>query len=80
MDSLVDERQRQAAARLREVVATWERQRELIVLGAYRKGSDPQTDEALDRIDDAFRFLRQSRDERQPFDTTRRQLLELFGD
>ena len=80
MDSIVDDQHRAAAARLREVVATYDRQRELILLGAYRPGSDPATDDAVDRIDDARRFLRQKRDERQPFAATRDELLSLFGD
>ena len=80
MDEIVDEPHRTAAARLREVIATYERQRDLILMGAYRRGSDENTDYALDMIDEAYGFLRQARDERQPFSDTRRQLLELFGD
>ena len=40
MDELVDEEHRRAAARLREVLAIYERQRDLVLLGAYRKGAD----------------------------------------
>ena len=80
MDQIVDEPHRAAAARLREVISTWERQRELILLGAYRRGSDAATDEALDRIDDVWAFLRQATGERHPFAETRRRLIELFGD
>jgi type III secretion protein N (ATPase) len=79
MDEIVDEPHRAAAARLREVISTYERQRDLILLGAYRRGSDEETDYALDRIDEAYGFLRQLRDERQPFEATRAQLIELFG-
>lgn len=79
MDGLVDAPHRAAAARLRSIVATWERQRELILLGAYRRGSDPATDDALAHIDDAWRFLRQDRDERASFEQTKARLIELFG-
>jgi type III secretion protein N (ATPase) len=78
MDDLVDPEHRQAAARLREVLATYERQRDLVLLGAYRAGSDAATDDALARVGDVEAFLRQRRDERIAFDEARRQLIELF--
>jgi ATP synthase in type III secretion protein N len=79
MDEIVDDQHRAAAARLREIISIYERQRDLILLGAYRRGSDEDTDWALDRIDDAYAFLRQTRDERHPFDATRKQLITLFN-
>jgi len=79
MDEIVDEKHREAAANLREAISTYERQRDLILLGAYRRGSDEDTDWAIDMIDEAYGFLRQARDERQPFDVTRKQLIALFG-
>jgi flagellar biosynthesis/type III secretory pathway ATPase len=80
MDDLVDPEHRQAAARLREVLATYERQRDLVLLGAYRPGTDPATDDALERVGDVESFLRQKRDERIAFEDARRQLIELFAD
>src|SRR5205823_2172155 len=46
MDELVDEPHRKAAAKLRSLLSAYERQRDLILLGAYQRGSDPLTDEA----------------------------------
>jgi type III secretion protein N (ATPase) len=80
MDDLVDPDHRHAAARLREVLATYERQRDLILLGAYRPGTDPATDDALARVGDIENFLRQKRDERIAFEDARRQLIELFAE
>jgi type III secretion protein N (ATPase) len=78
MDDLVDAEHRAAAARLREVLAIYERQRDLVLLGAYREGADPATDDALGRVDAAFAFLKQGAGERATFDDTRRRLLALF--
>lgn len=78
MDELVDDEHRRAAARLREVVATYERQRDLVLLGAYRAGADRATDDALARVGAVEAFLRQGRDERVPFADSRRALLALF--
>ncbi len=51
------------AARVRELLATWERQRDLIALGAYTRGSDPATDEAMARIGAIEALLRQGTSE-----------------
>ena len=61
---------RTLAARLRRLLAAHESNRDLILLGAYRAGSDPWTDEALRREDGIRDFLRQSPGERAPFDET----------
>jgi ATP synthase in type III secretion protein N len=78
MDELVDDEHRLAAARVREVLATYERQRDLVLLGAYRKGADKATDDALARVAAVEVFLRQKRDERAAFADSRRALVALF--
>ena len=69
---------RAAAGRLREIMATYERQRDLILLGAYQRGSDPRTDDAIARIDAITDFLRQSTVETSSFDETTRRLARLL--
>jgi flagellum-specific ATP synthase len=50
--------------RARQLMATWEDMAELIRLGAYKTGSDPQVDEAI-RLRDALEtFLSQDKRER----------------
>jgi type III secretion protein N (ATPase) len=78
MDELVDPEHRAAAARLRAVLATYERQRDLVLLGAYREGTDPATDDALARVGAVEAYLRQRRDERYSFSEARAALLALF--
>ncbi|HEY2743321.1 MAG TPA: FliI/YscN family ATPase [Polyangia bacterium] len=78
MDELVDDDHRRAAARLREVLAVYERQRDLVLLGAYRPGADKATDDALARLPAAETFLRQRRDERFSFADSRSALIALF--
>jgi type III secretion protein N (ATPase) len=53
---------RNAAARLRELLAAWERNRDLIALGAYRPGADADTDAAIARMPAIEGFLRQEAD------------------
>ncbi len=79
MDDIVDAPQRQAAARLRELLSLSERQRDLVLLGAYQRGSDPATDEALHKLPALEQFLRQGRYERSPLAETKRRLLALIS-
>jgi len=48
----------------RRYLSTYEDMAELIRLGAYRRGSDPQVDEAIDHYPAIERFLAQRKDER----------------
>lgn len=77
MSIVADPEHKQAAGRLREILATYERQRDLIALGAYQKGSDPATDRAIAKIDAVNAFLRQTVTENMPFAETRQRLLAL---
>jgi type III secretion protein N (ATPase) len=77
MDFVVDDEHRLAAARVRELIATYEQKRDLILLGAYQPGSDPRVDAAIAKRDAIASFLRQGRDEVSPSTETRRRLLAL---
>jgi type III secretion protein N (ATPase) len=48
-----------AAARLRRLLAAYDRQRDLVALGAYQPGSDPDADAALERLSAIEDFLGQ---------------------
>jgi flagellar biosynthesis/type III secretory pathway ATPase len=78
MPAVTTSAHRRAAARFRQVLAAYEGQRDLLLLGAYRRGSDPATDEGIDRIGDIEAFLAQRPDEPAPFDETVARLEALF--
>ncbi len=77
MSVVADGDHKKAAGRMRELMATYERQRDLILLGAYQKGSDPRVDEAIAKIDSINAFLRQGVQENTPFAETRQRLISL---
>ena len=69
-----------AANKLRNVLATYQENEDLINIGAYQKGSNPKVDYAIEKYDDVQKFLGQGIFEPAPFETTRARLLEMFGD
>lgn len=78
MTGVAEDNHKAAAARLREVLATYEKQRDLILLGAYQYGSDPATDYAIDKIEAVEGFLKQGLHECPPFAETIDHLIALF--
>jgi len=77
MDGIVPAAHRDAASRLRAAIALYESKRDLVTLGAYKKGSDPRLDQVLSRIDAIEAFLRQRRDETSSLVQTRAALANL---
>jgi FliI/YscN family ATPase len=59
MDRIVTPHHRAIAAKCRDLLATWAENEELIRLGAYRKGSAPAVDEAIERMPAVLAVLRQ---------------------
>jgi len=78
MNSVVDGEHRKAATKLREVLATYEKERDLIMIGAYQKGSDPRVDYAIAKYDQVNTFLKQPTDEKVGFGETVEKLKDLF--
>ncbi len=55
--------QRTAAGRVRELLADYNRNEDLINIGAYQKGTNPRVDDAIARHDQIISFLRQDRED-----------------
>ena len=70
MDAVVGPEHRDAARKLRALVAHYEAKRDLVMLGAYAKGSDAKLDEALARMPKIEQFLAQSPQDRVSMDDT----------
>jgi FliI/YscN family ATPase len=69
---------RAAASAMRSALATYNNKKDLITLGAYEGGTDPQLDDAIRRIDGINRFLKQPTDEKVTADQSVGQLCEMF--
>lgn len=66
------------AQRFKQLYARYQQSRDLISVGAYQKGADPETDQAIERMPHLRNFLRQELDERAPFTDSINRLHSLF--
>ncbi|OGQ48033.1 MAG: flagellum-specific ATP synthase FliI [Deltaproteobacteria bacterium RIFCSPLOWO2_02_FULL_46_8] len=78
MDSIIDEDHKMASRKLREVVANYEKERDLILIGAYEEGSDPKVDYAIEKIDEVNNFLKQGVEENVSLEESVTRLKEIF--
>lgn len=78
MTAVASESHIESARRMREVLATYDAQKDLILIGAYKKGSDPKTDYAISKLDAVNAFLRQHISENSPAVQTVNQLRKLL--
>lgn len=58
------------ARHMRQLLSAYEEQRDLILLGAYERGSDATVDEAIEKIERVRGFLQQRVEEETSFDST----------
>lgn len=67
----------QASRVLRDIMATYSDAKDLIDVGAYKKGANPKIDKSIELIDDINKFLRQGVKERMSFQDTVDYLLSI---
>ncbi len=77
-DQIIPPQHRQAANTLMGLEAAYREKEDLILVGAYQKGSDPVVDASLRLRDQVTGFLRQKPDEVTAFDMTRSTLQQLI--
>lgn len=77
MNEVIPKQHKEAASKIRNLLAVYRKNEDLINIGAYVKGSDPTIDKAVKFIDDINNFLIQDVDEKIDFDKTEELLLEL---
>ena len=78
MSQIADPEHKKAAGKLKNVLATYNDAEDLINIGAYKRGSNPNIDYAMEKIDAVNGFLLQSTDEKFSFDEEVDMLQTLF--
>ena len=80
MSQIADKEHKQAAGKLKGVLATYNEAEDLINIGAYKSGSNPSIDYAISKIDAVNTFLRQDVDAKYSFEESVEMLQALFED
>ena len=80
MHDIVPLSQVEAARRLKQMLSTYQHNRDLVAIGAYQRGSDPRIDAAIAQWPTLQRFLQQGMQERVGLARSVAELTELFGD
>lgn len=78
MSMIASKEHKEAAGKLKNIMATYNEAEDLINIGAYKKGSNPNIDNAINKIDAVNGFLLQSTEDKFDFEETLEQLQGLF--
>ncbi len=80
MREIVSTRHTELAGKARTLMANYTEAEDLINIGAYSKGANPNIDEAIDKIDPINNFLKQNYDETSTFEEALDNLGNLLSD
>ena len=78
MSSVATEEHKQLAGQMKNVLATYRDAEDLINIGAYRAGSNPGIDFAIEKIEAVNAFLRQGTEEKFQFDDIVQKMRDIF--
>ena len=80
MSAIATKEHKQLASRLKTVMATYNEAEDLINIGAYKSGSNPEIDYAVRKIKEVNNFLCQATDEKFEFEEELKLLENVFAD
>ncbi|MCQ2525903.1 MAG: flagellar protein export ATPase FliI [Lachnospiraceae bacterium] len=78
MSSIATREHKQAAGKLKTVLATYNEAEDLINIGAYKSGSNPSIDYAISKNEAVTEFLLQETDDKYTFDESVDMLMSIF--
>lgn len=79
MTEITNSDHKKAASNMRDLLATYHKNIDLINIGAYVEGTDPKIDRAVKLIDEINSFLCQSINEKSSFEDTVSKLMDIAG-
>ena len=80
MSQIAAREHKRLAGKLKNVLATYNEAEDLINIGAYKSGSNPEIDYAISMIGQVNRFLQQEVDEKVSFEESVSRLEEMFAE
>ncbi len=77
MNAIAQKEHKQAAQKLRKILAKYAEVELLVQIGEYKRGSDPEADFALDKVQAVNDYLKQGLDERSNFEDALQALMQV---
>ena len=77
MNNVVSKEHKEAAGKIRALLASYAKNEDLINIGAYQRGADPLTDKAISIMDKIEGYLIQSTDEKTNYEVSVDELIKL---
>ena len=78
MTEIVTPEHRKLAGKLRDILSIYEKNEDLIAIGAYKSGTNPKLDYAISKIDSINNFLKQGINEALSYDESLKQLQRIL--
>ncbi|MFV0314467.1 MAG: flagellar protein export ATPase FliI [Anaerotignum sp.] len=78
MNAIADKEHIGLASKLRDILSIYEKNNDLISIGAYKHGTNPKLDFAISKIDRINAFLKQEVDDKISFEETVNQMKEIL--
>jgi len=79
MTSIVSKEHQQCASKLRDILSMYEKNSDLISIGAYKSGTNPKLDFAISKIDKINEFLMQGIHEKLSYEETLAQMQDILN-
>ena len=79
MNDIVDPEHQAASAKLRRLIALYMENRDLMLMGGYTEGQDPDLDLAIKIWPKIVGLIMQSQNEMADFETSKRALMSVVG-
>ncbi len=77
MIDVVSKEHMELARKIRDLLATYRENEDMILIGAYKKGQNPKVDIAIEKKEKIDKFLKQDIEEQEEFETTISKMKEL---
>ena len=77
MSSIVTPEHQKAAGKIRHRMSVYQENQDLLSIGAYKSGSNPELDQAIRHMDAINRLLRQETDSKVSFRETVEQMIQI---
>ena len=77
MSSIATPEQKAAAGKIRKIMSLYQENQDLISIGAYKAGTNPELDNAIKKMDAVNQFLQQAVDEKSTLEGAIEQMIKI---